>query len=497
MEKKLKAEKHFIPGIWPWEGIPSELLRDAMSNIRYKMFTTSLIDETKRFIEESFPRSNITVEHEISEKTVSPGNATCIGSANEALEFDNNDAKFSFGVLISDRLWVKFLIRHIPALVNSNHITLFFRVLRDEIGEFSRGILSIQGAGRRESIPFEKKRECCNFFLNLRRVVTLKYLFHSLDFPSYGNNVLKSKTPWLPLKTVQNAFDFCTGLLTQNIEGRQVKTGFAFHSSQRILKKNAMSLLKLDRPVEFGDFDKAKALIEMADGEETWLNIFDDQITHIFASKIALSKCRNLSDTQKKGFYGNTIFVNINTAREVCFFHVANDSRRLLLKIRNGKTILQDESYVKERLSREFQIQGLTNEDSSALSAWFLHKSIRSHGTTVFLLGDASVTQQSFLKSIPISMLSPVLGKKKFRNSLLELLDRLSQTDGALFIDRNLIPKFAGVILPMAQDEKENAGGARHNSARSFSKNHSCFGLVVSHDGPITIFRNGDTVCVL
>ncbi len=81
--------------------------------------------------------------------------------------------------------------------------------------------------------------------------------------------------------------------------------------------------------------------------------------------------------------------------------------------------------------------------------------------------------------------------------NILEMLDRLSQTDGALFIDRNLVPKFAGVILPMTRNENPNDGGARHNSAKSFSKNHNCLGLVVSHDGPITVFKNGDTVCTL
>ena len=496
-EAKPKMETSFIPVHWAWENIPKELLPKSLSNIRYEMFIASLIEETKRFIEASFPRSNITVEHEMTVKAKSHGSATCIGSDGGVLISDGSESRFSFGVLISDKQWATFQIRHIPALENSKHITLFFRVLRDEIGRFSRNILSSQGTESLERIAFGRRRECYSFFLSLRRVVTLKYLFYALDLASHENDILGSREPRIPLKIVRNAFDFCTELSTQNIEGRQVKTGFAFHESHSILKKNAVSLLRLDRRFEFGDFDKTKAIIEMADGEKTWLNVSNDEITHIFTSKYSFSDWWRVPHHDKKRFYGNPVFLNINAGREVCFFHVTQDGPKLLLRSRNGKTILQDESYVKERLSQEFLAHRLSQEHSRALSAWLVDLSIRSHGTTVFIIEPSPGLEQNFLKSIPVSKVFPVLGRKNYTMNILEMLDRLSQTDGALFIDRNLVPKFAGVILPMTRNENPNDGGARHNSAKSFSKNHNCLGLVVSHDGPITVFKNGDTVCTL
>jgi DNA integrity scanning protein DisA with diadenylate cyclase activity len=81
---------------------------------------------------------------------------------------------------------------------------------------------------------------------------------------------------------------------------------------------------------------------------------------------------------------------------------------------------------------------------------------------------------------------------------LAPLQHSLSQVDGAAVFDHSGTLRQLGVrLIPSldAEDRVDPVGGMRHTSARRYSYDDpSALVVVVSEDGPLTVFRNGDVV---
>jgi hypothetical protein len=75
----------------------------------------------------------------------------------------------------------------------------------------------------------------------------------------------------------------------------------------------------------------------------------------------------------------------------------------------------------------------------------------------------------------------------------IQALRALSEVDGALHLDREGRLKGFGCLLDgMASAREDRARGARYNSALRFTETHEdCLVIVISADGPISVFRKG------
>lgn len=75
----------------------------------------------------------------------------------------------------------------------------------------------------------------------------------------------------------------------------------------------------------------------------------------------------------------------------------------------------------------------------------------------------------------------------------IQALRALSEVDGALHLDREgRLKGFACLLDGMASGREDRAHGARYNSAVRFTETHEdCVVIVISADGPISVFRKG------
>ncbi|MBI3090833.1 MAG: DNA integrity scanning protein DisA nucleotide-binding domain protein [Candidatus Tectomicrobia bacterium] len=110
----------------------------------------------------------------------------------------------------------------------------------------------------------------------------------------------------------------------------------------------------------------------------------------------------------------------------------------------------------------------------------------RQHGCTLVL--DVGVNSLS----LPGQLLDPPLDLSTDEN--LSLAKSMTMIDGALHIDfRNQIRAFSCLLDGLATPNEDRSRGARYNSALRFSKSHAgTIVVVISEDGPISIFSNGE-----
>jgi hypothetical protein len=83
--------------------------------------------------------------------------------------------------------------------------------------------------------------------------------------------------------------------------------------------------------------------------------------------------------------------------------------------------------------------------------------------------------------------------KQKIRDLSTEQMVHYSLIDGAMIIntDGELIGIAQKLDAPFSKDCIEPGRGAKHNSTSMYSKAVDCIAFVVSHEGPITVYRKG------
>jgi len=160
---------------------------------------------------------------------------------------------------------------------------------------------------------------------------------------------------------------------------------------------------------------------------------------------------------------------------------------------------LKDHGFALKRLTEEFIRQGVLEHQAGILAGWLVSRSLRKHGTTVFILDTTDNFREQVVKAIPLDTTKWAIGGSKKEDLVAaDFLGTLSSTDGALVIGKDLAPFYAGVILPTSPTVDGAApGGARHNSAKNFSKQFNCLGVVISDDGPMTVFDKGQEIASL
>ncbi|MFN8416987.1 MAG: DNA integrity scanning protein DisA nucleotide-binding domain protein [Cytophagaceae bacterium] len=116
----------------------------------------------------------------------------------------------------------------------------------------------------------------------------------------------------------------------------------------------------------------------------------------------------------------------------------------------------------------------------------------KKHGTSLIFYDINKRNEKKLVKAVKITLEEDVFLDKNNLSNDIPLLDSLVSPDGAVFFNQQLMPTHISSILPIGQTAIGISGGARHNSIANFTKEFKCLGIVVSEDGPISIFKNGE-----
>jgi hypothetical protein len=498
-------ENSFFPTTWHWGEIPKDLLTMPLGALQYRMVRETLVEECCRLIRDVVPGADVRVVPSKKRAIKSrEGPTKCLGSADGSLQRDETHSTFSFQTALFDNDWYSFEVTRIPASFENSHIALFFQVLCEVMRVYGSTILRARKLRDNGSLFFshELMHLSDSFFIALKKTVLLSYLYQALNHAGADYRIPYTVTPKRPrllLELIARAYDFSIELQAHTIEGRVIHTGFALGQKTSDLKKNASQIFAIKEPIRWDDFGSIKSLLAMVNGEDSWLNVSDGLITHIFSSRENIHR-RCIESTESRiRFHGRPFFVSIKGPRHAVFIDAQKDRPKVLLEIQDGKPILRDHGFALKRLTEEFMRLGLPTYHAGLLSEWLVSRSLAKHGTSVFILDTTEDFQRQVVKAVPLDPVKWKIGRSKKKDlAAMGFLDALSSTDGALVIGTDFVPRYSGVILPMSPSEEGAAsGGARHSSTRNFSKEFSCLGVVVSDDGPVTVFDKGQKTASL
>lgn len=306
-------------------------------------------------------------------------------------------------------------------------------------------------------------------------------------------------------------FEEINYISTLSYEGAEV------HAKLAIMSKNLADnfvnyYIKLSRPVSFSEYRKVRKLLQTSD-KNTYL-IGDNETIY------GLGKFNKLDKLKLKLEDNNTILIleftgsfeyTISTAfitSDLIKDTQSNESpnysvkENLLLNIKNGKPNLIESKYsesilenvLKQAFKNEFRED--SEQKIASLKKIVYYAKNQKHGTTlVIATPEIAKSETSKLVNQSIKIENKNLANCDY---LENLIYKITNIDGAVYIDTNSDCHAIGVILDGTADERhgDSSRGSRYNSAVKYSLKegivNSCVIIVISEDGMIDIVYRGD-----
>ncbi|MFL0253231.1 tetratricopeptide repeat protein [Clostridium neuense] len=302
-------------------------------------------------------------------------------------------------------------------------------------------------------------------------------------------------------------FEEINYISTLSYEGADIRAKLAIMNKN--LADNFVSYyIKLDRPVSFSEYRKVRKLLQTSD-ESTYL-IGDNEKIY------GLGKFNKLDELKLKLENNNTILIVEFTGRfeyKISRAFIADDlinselvkhvvKESLLLNIKNGKPNLIEnkysesilESILKQAFKDDFKKD--SEEKIASLKRIVYYAKNQKHGTTlVITTPELAKSETSKLVNQSIKIENKNLANCDY---LENLIYKITNIDGAMYIDTNSNCHAIGVILDGTADERhgDSSRGSRYNSAIKYSLKegigNSCVIIVISEDGMIDIVYRGD-----
>ncbi|RYE12883.1 MAG: hypothetical protein EOP34_09950, partial [Rickettsiales bacterium] len=251
--------------------------------------------------------------------------------------------------------------------------------------------------------------------------------------------------------------------------------------------------IKFKKSIKYGDFGSLKNYLEISNGRNTFFNVTDDVITHMFITKDPVNEISLTPIKESKTFFNRPLIVSIQGNGKIYFIEGGLDTNKVVLQINNSRPIIRDNQFIKNRIQKSLRdFSTATPDQVDFFSKWIMSLSLKKHGTSLIFCELNASTINSFIKATEISIENQYLANEQDYTTDLVLLDSIINPDGAVIFDKNLIPNFISTILPIGNSTGSSQGGSRHNSVKNYTKSYQCLGIVISEDGPITIFKNGE-----
>lgn len=412
-----------------------------------------------------------------------------------SLESENDHSKYQFvAKLFNDRFY-EFTVKNIPAIKSSRHIQIFFRVLMQYLNYFYMGIQS--------EFPLVGTLEASQTFLaksdiwlyNIERTIIIEYIYNLFNTLHEGHT---NEFKWAPkpirynLDLISKILDFSNELSTKKVENKEIYCGFVFHDKENVFYPNSVRSIKFKKRFSFGDFGLLKNYLEVSNGQNIFFNVKKGKITHLFITRENFNENYFNPNNLSKPFKNSPLVLSIRGTGKIYFLEGTSDLNRITLQIINSKPIIRDNTFIKQFISSVLKKFAIVQEEQlEVFSKWVMSLSQKKRGTSLLFKKVTKKIEKKLVKTVAISFEdSSFLGNENLRYDL-SLLDSMVKPDGAVFFGQDLIPSHISTILPIGSTPFRTSGGARHNATANFTKEFKCIGIVISEDGPTTLFRNG------
>lgn len=488
-------DNSFFPRTWRSKEVKTkkEELELPIGQYDLLRMERKFVEVISSFIKDIFNYEKIKVELTKKESK----NKNVNGYSSGKLESVKGHTKFQFATKVFNDKLYEFSITNIPVTTDSRHIQIFFRVLMQYISYFYESIqnnIPIENGALKASPSFIAKGDI--WLYNIQRTIIIEYiynLFNTYD-EDYSNNFKLAPNPIrYDLDTVNSILDFAHELSTKKVENKEIYCGFIFHDKPSEVRPNSVRSIKFQKHFDFGDFGQIKNYLEVSNGQNIFFNVTKDKITHLFITRDKLNEIYFNPIGHGKTFQNRPLILSIQGNGKIHFLEGRSDHNKTILQINNSKPIIRDNRFIQKFIYDS--IKEFSNADSEKIevfSKWVMSLSQKKHGTSLIFNEVSESVENKLVKTVKVSFgNNSFLENRNLRHDLF-LLDSIVNPDGAVIIGKNLMPSHISTILPIGQSATGTSGGARHNSVSNFSREIKCLGIVISEDGPITIFKNGE-----
>ncbi|MFW5804425.1 MAG: DNA integrity scanning protein DisA nucleotide-binding domain protein [bacterium] len=410
---------------------------------------------------------------------------------------ENGHAKYKFASQIFNNQFYEFTISNIPATIESRHIQIFFRVLMQYFEYFSESILNslpIENGILKASPSFVAKSEI--WLYNLERTIIIEYIYNLFNTfnEDYSNEFKLAPSPnRYDIDLVTNIVDFAYELSTKKVENKEIYCGFIFHDKMNDINANSVRSIKFKKQFDFGDFGQLKNYLEISNGQNVFFNVTKDKISHLFITREKVNEIYLNPMSSGKQFQKRPLILSIQGNGKIYFLEGRSEQNKMILQIINSKPVIRDNNFIQNFIFESLKsFATVDDEQIEIFSKWVMSLSQKKHGTSLIFLEVLESIEKKLVKTIPVEFgNNNFLNPNNLRHDL-TLLESIVNPDGAVVFGKNLIPSNISTILPIGKSSQGTSGGARHNSVLNFTKQFNCLGIVISEDGPITIFENGN-----
>nr|WP_241393437.1 tetratricopeptide repeat protein [Clostridium saccharoperbutylacetonicum] len=311
-------------------------------------------------------------------------------------------------------------------------------------------------------------------------------------------------------KYLKNIYDQINYISTLTYEGSNVSAKIVL-LKEEFFSKYIRFYIKLKDPINFEEYRKVRKLLETSD-KTTYL-IGDNERIY------GLGSFKNISEFETENidvfvidFIGrfeykiSTLTRNISTVKEDTNKNTELKSYKLkecnLVNVRYGKPNLKEHIYSEGDLVGAIKsifkndLKDNSDEKIELLKNIINYAKDQKHGTTVVI----TTPEKAKKEVVNLEKQSMRIEEKKLENNeyLSNIINRITNIDGALYIDINGTCHSIGVILDGEADSMhgDSSRGARFNSAIKYSLKKDlidkCIIVVISEDGMVNIIHNGE-----
>jgi DNA integrity scanning protein DisA with diadenylate cyclase activity len=416
---------------------------------------------------------------------------------NGKLISENGHTKYKFATQLFNNQFYEFTVSNIPATTESRHIQIFFRVLMQYLGYFYQSIqdsLPVEKGILKASPSFVAKSEI--WLYNIERTIITEYIYNLFNTfnENYSNEFKLAPNPnRYNLDLVNKIIDFAYELSTKKIENKEIYCGFIFHDNTNDVISNSVTSIELKKQFDFGDFGQLKNYLEISNGQNIFFNVSNDKVTHIFITREKVNEIFLNPLSNSKTFQKRPLILSIQGVGKIHFLEGRTDNNKTILQIVNSKPIIRDNNFIRKFIFDVLKKYAIISENQiEVFSKWVMSLSQKKHGTSLIFKEIKELDEKKLVKTVAVTFEnSNFLNQENLRHDI-SLLDSIINPDGAVIFGKDLIPTHISTILPIGQLTIGSSGGARHNSVSNFTKKFHCIGFVISEDGPITIFKNGN-----
>ena len=416
------------------------------------------------------------------------------------LEDANGHTKFHFAIQLFNDQFYEYKVTNIPATIDSPHIQIFFRVLMQYVKYFYESIkneMPLKKNGHIEESPsFVAKSDI--WLYNINRTIMVEYIYNL--FNTY-NEDYTNEFKWAPspirydVDLVNKILDFAFELSTKKVENKEIYCGFIFHDKADEVHLNSIRSIKFDKEFDFGDFAQIKNYLEVSNGQNIFFNVSGEKVTHIFITKNKVNEIYLNPIGDGKTFESRPLILSIQGSGKIHFLEGRSDNNKVILQIIDSKPIIRDNNFIKKIIVdsiEKFSSSQFKRDEVEIIAKWIMSLSVKKHGTSLIFKELTPKEEEKLVKAVRIKSDNNSDIQESSLEHDISLLNSMVSIDGAVIFNSRLTLTHISAILPINETAIGITGGARHNSVANFTKVFKCTGIVISEDGPITIFRDGE-----